>query len=49
MLAQVRELAHEFLEAALAGRHHGFSNVRDTVEELHKGASKALPCGAGSA
>ena len=47
MLAQFRELAHEFLEAALAGRHHGFSNVRDTVEELHKGASKALPCGAG--
>ena len=45
MLAQFRELAHEFLESALAGRHHGFSNVRDTVEELHKGASKALPCG----
>ena len=47
MLGQFRELAGEFLEAALAGRHHGFSNVRDTVEELHKGASKALPCGAG--
>ena len=48
MLGQFRELAQEFLEAALAGRHHGFSNVRDTVEELHKGASKALPCGAGA-
>ena len=47
MLAQFRALGHEFLEAALAGRRHGFSNVRDTIEELHKGASKALPCGAG--
>ena len=34
--------------AALAGkRHHGFSNVRDTLEEIHKGMSKAYPCGAG--
>ena len=47
MLAQFRELGLEFLEAALEGRRHGFSNVRDTIEELHKGASKALPCGAG--
>ena len=47
LLAQFRELGREFLEAAVAGRHHGFSNVRDTVEELHRGASKALPCGAG--
>ena len=47
MLAQFRELGSDFLRAALEGRHHGFSNVRDTIEELHKGASKALPCGAG--
>ena len=47
MLTQFRELGHDFLRAALEGRHHGFSNVRDTIEELHKGASKALPCGAG--
>ncbi|MXZ73108.1 MAG: quinohemoprotein amine dehydrogenase maturation protein [Acidobacteria bacterium] len=47
MLAQFRELGREFLQAALEGRHHGFSNVADTIEELHKGASKALPCGAG--
>ena len=39
--------AQEFLEHTLAGRRHGFSNVRDTVEELHKGMSKAYPCGAG--
>ena len=47
MLAQFRILADEFLEAAVAGRHHGFTNVRDTLEELHKGASKPYPCGAG--
>ena len=28
-------------------RHHGFSNVRETLGEIHKGASKAWPCGAG--
>jgi len=47
MLAQFQRLAHEFLQSALAGRHHGFSNVRDTLEEIHKGMSKAYPCGAG--
>ena len=47
MLAQFRELAYEFLEASVAGRHHGFSNVKETLEELHKGVSKAFPCGAG--
>ena len=47
MLGQFRALASDFLEAALANRHHGFSNVKDTLEEIHKGASKAFPCGAG--
>jgi uncharacterized protein len=47
MLAQFSELADEFLEAAVANRHHGFSNVKETLEELHKGVSKAYPCGAG--
>ena len=47
MLAHFRELADDFLQAALENRHHGFTNVRDTVEEIHKGASKAYPCGAG--
>jgi uncharacterized protein len=47
MLGQFRALAADFLEAALANRHHGFSNVKDTLEEIHKGASKAFPCGAG--
>jgi uncharacterized protein len=47
MLEQFRSLAYEFLEHAVEGRHHGFSNVKDTLEEIHKGVSKAYPCGAG--
>ena len=47
MLAQFEELGNEFRDRAVANRHHGFSNVRDTLEEIHKGVSKAYPCGAG--
>jgi uncharacterized protein len=47
VLSQFRSLAREFLEHALLGRHHGFSNVKDTLEEIHKGMSKPYPCGAG--
>jgi uncharacterized protein len=47
MLAQFTALAEDFKEAAVANRHHGFSNVKETLEEIHKGMSKAYPCGAG--
>src|SRR4029453_10968917 len=47
MLAQLRALAGECLEWVAENRHHGFSNVKDTLEEIHKGVSKAYPCGAG--
>jgi uncharacterized protein len=47
LLSGFQALAQEFLDATLAGRRHGFSNVRDTLEEIHKGMSKAYPCGAG--
>ena len=47
MLRQFEQLAWEWLECALRDEHHGFSNVRDTVEEIHKGVSKAYGCGAG--
>ena len=47
MLDQFRALAGEFLDHVSANRHHGFSNVKDTLEEIHKGVSKAYPCGAG--
>ena len=47
MLGQFRTLAAEFLEHVAVNRHHGFTNVKDTLEEIHKGVSKAYPCGAG--
>lgn len=47
MLAQFQLLAQEYLDHALAGKRHRFSNVRDTLEEIHKGLSKSHPCGAG--
>jgi uncharacterized protein len=47
MLDQFRALAHDFAESVAVNRHHGFSNVKDTLEEIHKGVSKAYPCGAG--
>jgi len=47
VLAQFTRLAGEYLECALRGEHHGFSNVTDTLQELHNGISKAHPCGAG--
>ena len=47
LLAGFQSLAADYLADALAGKRHGFSNVRDTLEEIHKGMSKAYPCGAG--
>jgi uncharacterized protein len=47
MLEQFEELAREWLEHALRDEHHGFTNVTDTIEEIHKGVSKAYGCGAG--
>jgi uncharacterized protein len=47
MLEQFEELAQEWLEHALLDEHHGFTNVTDTIEEIHKGVSKAYGCGAG--
>ncbi len=47
MLSAFEQLAWEYRDCAVEGRHHGFSNVKDTIEEIHKGMSKAYPCGAG--
>ncbi|HMV83693.1 MAG TPA: quinohemoprotein amine dehydrogenase maturation protein [Blastocatellia bacterium] len=47
ILEQFTALAEEYLECALRNEHHGFSNVSDTLAELHAGISKAHPCGAG--
>jgi uncharacterized protein len=47
MLEQFRELAFDFRDCALEDRPHAFSNVKDTLAEIHKGVAKAWPCGAG--
>src|SRR5439155_8765299 len=47
LLAGFQGLAQEYLDAALAGRRHGVSNVRDTLDEIHEGINKAYPGGAG--
>ena len=39
-------LADEYLEFALRGEMHGFSNVSDTIAELYQGVNKSHPCGA---
>jgi uncharacterized protein len=47
MLDQFEALAGDFLEATANGRYHGFTNIREELGEIHKGSSKAFPCGAG--
>jgi len=47
VLQGFEDLAWEYRDWALAGRQHGFTNVNDTLKELHSGMSKAYPCGAG--
>jgi uncharacterized protein len=47
VLEQFRTLAYEYRDYALSDRLHGFSNVSDTLSELHQGVSKSHPCGAG--
>jgi uncharacterized protein len=47
VLEQFHVLADEWLEFALRGQMHGFSNVSDTIAELVQGVNKSHPCGAG--
>ena len=47
VLDQFHKLADEYLEYALRGESHGFSNVSDTLAELCQGVNKSHPCGAG--
>ncbi len=46
VLEQFQALAGEYLEFALRGELHGFSNVSDTLAELCQGVNKSHPCGA---
>jgi uncharacterized protein len=47
VLDQFHILADVWLEFALRGETHGFSNVSDTLAELCQGVNKSHPCGAG--
>jgi uncharacterized protein len=47
LLAGFRSLAEDYVAAAREGRSTGFSNLEDLLAELHRGANKAHPCGAG--
>jgi len=47
VLEQFHGLADEYQEFALRGKMHAFSNVTDTLAELHQGVNKSHPCGAG--
>jgi uncharacterized protein len=47
VLEQFHVLADEYLQYALRGEMHGFSNVSDTIAELYQGVNKSHPCGAG--
>ena len=42
VLAQFHVLADEYLEYALRGEMHGFSNVSDTLSELCQGVNRIL-------
>ncbi len=47
IFAEFKELAAEYRDHAISGRMHGFSNVSDTLAEIHAGINKSHPCGAG--
>ena len=47
LLSEFAELGDEYVDHAVQGKHHGFSNLGDLVRELHQGVNKAHPCGAG--
>jgi uncharacterized protein len=45
VLEQFHQLADEWLDYALKGRMHGFSNVSETIGELVQGTNKSTPAG----
>lgn len=47
VLGEFQVLADRTVEEAKRGRYVGFSNLSNLVQELHEGAVKKYPCGAG--
>jgi uncharacterized protein len=47
VIDEFEELAWDYRDYAIKGGQHYFTNVSDTIKELHGGVSKAYTCGAG--
>lgn len=47
VFASMKTLGERYVEAACEGRNIGFSNLHQLLTDIHEGAKKALPCGAG--
>ena len=47
VFAGMKTLGERYVDAAIAGRNIGFSNLHQLLTDIHEGAKKALPCGAG--
>lgn len=44
----MKALGRRYIDAAIAGRSIGFSNMHQLLTDIHEGTKKALPCGAGA-
>jgi uncharacterized protein len=47
VFSSMKTLGEHYIEAACEGRNIGFSNLHQLLTDIHEGAKKALPCGAG--
>lgn len=47
MLEQFTKLGARYLEKAARGEYLGFSNMSDSLQEIHTGVTKSYACGAG--
>jgi len=47
VFAGMKTLGERYVDAACEGRNIGFSNLHQLLTDIHEGAKKALPCGAG--
>lgn len=47
VFAAFKALGERYVEAALANRNIGFSNLHQLLTDIHQGTKKSLPCGAG--
>jgi uncharacterized protein len=48
MLAEMINCGRRFEAEVLAGRHYPFSNIMEALVQIHRGAHRPYPCGAGA-